>query len=93
MSISNDLYGNDTMSAFELAKRFTKPVNSKPAELCVPINVIDAREQLQARRKLALIMRSKALTEVPVAIGDSVEIFQKKEKEKRGKWSQPKTVL
>lgn len=81
------------MSAFELAKAFTKPVSSKPAELCVPVDVIAACEQLQARRKLALTVRSKALNKVPIAIGDSVQIFQMNEKEKREKLSKSKTVL
>lgn len=93
VSISNDLYGNDIMSAFELAKGFTNPVASKPQECIVPDDVRDARDKMQARRKLALILRSKAVQELPISVGDMVEIFQKREHEKRGKWAAAKPIL
>ena len=93
MSISNDLYGNDTLSAFELAKGFTKPVMSNQALSLVPHDVITAHEQLQARRKLALILKSKATKEIPIQVSELVEVYQKKQHEKRGKWSVPKPVI
>ena len=93
VSISNDLYGNDTMSAFEMAKGFCNPVAAKPIDTVVPDDVRDARDQLQARRKLALILRSKAVTEIPLSVGDVVEVYQKKEHETRGKWSDPRPII
>ena len=93
VSISNDLYGNETKSAFELAKSFSKSISGKPIDNIIPDDVRNARDQLRARRKLALILRSKAVTEEPISIGDLVEIYQKKEHEKRGKWSAPKPVI
>ena len=75
VSISNDLNGNDTMSAFELAKGFTKPVCSKPAGCAVPDDVIMAHEKIQARRKLAIMLKSKTVTEFPIRVGDLVEVF------------------
>ena len=39
VSISNDLYGNDTMSAFELAKGFSCPVSAKPIDNVVPDDI------------------------------------------------------
>ena len=92
ISISNDLYGNETMSAFELAKGFSKPIAAKPIDNVIPDDVRDARDQFQARRKLALILRSKAVTEVPLSVGDLVEVYQKRDHEKRGKWSAPKPI-
>jgi len=93
VSISNSLYGNDTMSVFEPTKGFSKPIHSKPAELTITDDVLDAHEKLQARRKLALILKSKTVREIPLHVGDSVEIIQKKQHEKRGKWSSAKTIL
>lgn len=46
VSISNDLYGNDTLSAFELAKGFTKPAMSNTALSLVPDDVITAHNKL-----------------------------------------------
>lgn len=93
VSISNDLYGNDIMSAFELAKGFTNPVASTPHACIVPDDVREARDKMQARRKLALILRSKAVQELPISVGDMVEVFQKKAHEKRGKWTREKPIL
>ena len=93
VSISNDLYGNDTMSAFELAKGFSCPIAAKPNDTIVPNDISDARDQLKARRKLALILRSKAVNETPLTVGDMVEVYQKRDSEKRGKWSSPKPLL
>ena len=93
VSISNDLYENDTMSAFELAKGFTKPVCSKPAGCAVPDDVIMEHEKIQARRKLAILLKSKTVTEFPIRVGDLVEVFQHRKHENRGKWSTPKSVL
>lgn len=81
------------MSAFELAKGFTNPVTSSPATCKVPDDVRDAHNKLQARRKLALILRSKATKEIPLSIGDLVEVYQKEQHEKRGKWSAAKPIL
>ena len=93
VSISNDLYGNDTLRAFEMEKGDTKPVMSKTALSAVPDDVIGAHEKLRARPKLALIQTSKAVKEIPVQVGDLVEVYQKKQHEKRGKWSVPKPVI
>lgn len=77
------------MSAFESAKGFRSPVAAKPSDTVVPDDIRDARNQLQARRKFALILRSKAVKEVPLSVGDLVEVYQKKEHEKRGEMVRP----
>lgn len=93
VSISNDLYGNNTLGAFEMARGYTKPVMCKTALSAVPDDVIDAHEKLRARRKLAFILNLKVVKEIPIQVGDLVEVYQKKQHEKRGKWSVPKPVI
>eukprot|EP00737_Agarophyton_chilense_P004521 gb/GEZJ01005755.1/.p1 GENE.gb/GEZJ01005755.1/~~gb/GEZJ01005755.1/.p1 ORF type:complete len:279 (-),score=33.01 gb/GEZJ01005755.1/:824-1660(-) len=93
LCISNDLYGNNTLSAFELAKGFSNPIAAEPNKTAIPDDVRIARDQLQERRKLALILRSNSVTEPPIAVGDFVEVNQKKDYEKRGKWTDPKPIL
>lgn len=55
--ISNDLYGSDTLSAYEMAKGFTKPlcVDQKPRP--VDEELRNAHDELIAKRKLTLILR------------------------------------
>lgn len=77
ITISNDLYGNDTLSAFEMAKGFTKPVMLKTTRVSIPEEVAMAQDKLKASRKLALIHKSKAAKELPIAMGDVVAIYQK----------------
>ena len=43
--------------------------------------------------KLLLILRSKAVNEVPLTVGEAVEVYQKKEHEKRDKWSDFRPIL
>lgn len=92
VTISNDLYGNDTVSSFELEKGFTHPITSKPLDLTVPHDLRQAGDELQARRKLALILKSKDVPEVPFSVCSIVEIYQKHDNEKRGKWYEAKTI-
>lgn len=93
VTISNDLYRPSTMSASELAKGFTKPVNSTPDNTATPQKVMNASHKIQARSKSALIVRSKTASEVPVSIEDTVESFQKKDLKKPEKLIESKTVL
>ncbi len=91
--ISNDLYGNDVMSANELAKGYARPIRSGDSPTDIPKDIIDAHDALQARRKLTLVLRSKSVHETPVQVGDTVQVFFKRDHEKRGSWSAPRTVL
>jgi len=93
LRISNDLYGNDTMSATELAKGYTRPIGNGNAPKIVPDDIQAAHDQLMAKRKLNVILRSKATSDIGVTPGDLVQIYIKKQHEKRGKWSSPKPVL
>ena len=75
--ISNDLYGNDLCSSYELAKGFTKPVEIGTLPKLVPEDLVKARDTLLAKRKLNLILRSKSTTDTPIHVGDEVQVFIK----------------
>jgi len=91
--ISNDLYGNDTMSSTELAKGYSRPIRTGDKPVLVPEEIRTAHEVLIAKRKLNLILRSKSTSDIDVSPGDLVEVYLKKQHEKRGKWSSAKPVL
>lgn len=61
VSISNDLYGNETLSSFEIAKGFTKPTIDHPKNNTIPKEIYEAQENLQGLRKLVLILKSKSV--------------------------------
>lgn len=90
--VSNDLYGNDVASANELAKGYTRPIVTG-SFFHVPDDVRAAHQELIAKRKLNKILRSNAVKDTPVKVGDMVEVFIRLDNQKRGKWSQPKPVL
>jgi len=93
LRISNDLYGNDVVSAYELAKGFTRPILKGQGIMQIPVEIVDAQETLKAKRKLALIMRSKSTRDNVVKPGDEVEVYLRKGKEKRGKWLSGRPIL
>ena len=93
VSISNDLYGSDKLSAFELAKRFTKPIAVDSELAPVPADLIAARDEIIAKRKLTLILRSHVTADPVVDPGDMVQVYVRTGKEKRGKWLSPRTAL
>ena len=76
-----------------MAKGFAKPIQNNPSNNVIPDDIIDAHNELHARCKLSLILRSHAVTELPISVGDLVEVYSKAEHEKRGKWSLPKLIL
>lgn len=59
--ISNDLYGSDVLSSFEMAKGFTRPSRAWSSALKVDQGIIDAQLQLEAKRRLTKILRSKVI--------------------------------
>jgi len=93
LRICNDLYGNDVMSAHELAKGYTRPIHPSGPLVVVPDDIQAAHDTLIAKRKLNLILKSNATHDIPLASGDLVQVFIKLEKEKRGKWSSPRPIL
>lgn len=53
----------------------------------------DAHGRFLAKRKLTLILCSKAVKDIPINVDDLVQIFIKRRNEKRGKRSDSKPVL
>lgn len=92
VAISNDHYGNDVMSSFELAKGSTKPVADGSVKL-ISGDFIDAEERLQSKRKMAFILKSKSTKELNITARDMIEIFNKTGMGKTGTWCAPKNVL
>ena len=93
LRISNDLYGNDITSANELPKGYTRPIQPGKFPKEIPSEIRSAREKLMAKRKLTLIMRSKATSDAEVQTGDLVQVYIKNQNEKRGSWTAPKPIL
>ena len=87
--ISNDLYGNDTCSAHELFKGFTRPVAPGTLPKIIPKDIVTTRQTLMAKRKLNLILKSKLTSVATVHVGDLAQVYIKLENEKRGKLSIP----
>lgn len=90
--VSNDLYGNTVASAHELAKGYTRPV-SHDAPRKLPPEIKKAHEEIVEKRKLNLILSSKSIQELPIRVGDIVQIHTKLQNQKRGNWSEPQPVL
>lgn len=93
LRICNDLYGNDVLSAYELAKGFTRPVVSLSPPTPVPDEIIHAHQALLAIRKLTLILWSKAISDIPLTVGDIRQVFIKHQHQNRGHWSSKKPFL
>lgn len=74
VSISNTLYGNNALSAFDMAKGFSKPVDSVPQT--IPEELLEAQKNSTAERKLAAVLKSKSITDIELSVGDLVEICQ-----------------
>ncbi len=93
VTISNDLYGSDTVSSFEMAKGFTKPISEFNEPIPIPEELISAHEELKAKRKLNLILRSHNFKLPPIKIGDMVQIYAKDGNAKYGKWLSARPVI
>lgn len=83
--VSNQLYGSYIMSAYELAHGFLKPLSDYPTQL--PDELLQAHNTLEAKWKLAPILRSKSPDNSAVSPGDMVEIYIKQPNHKLGSWS------
>lgn len=71
--VSNELYGNNFAPSHELAKGYTRPVVQGGIHI-LPSSIIHAQERLSAKRKLNLILSSKSIKELPVHVGDFVQV-------------------
>ncbi len=95
LRISNDLYGNDVMSAHEQAKGYTRPIYSGSPAFEIPTEIVNAHNTLLAKRKLTLILRSKSVQRHHLSEGDLVQIYVKQLNSKRGKMvcSETRSIL
>lgn len=71
---SNDLHANDVFSANELAKVCTRPIVHDTV-FEAPADIFSAHDELVAKRKLNSILRSKAVKDIYVAVGDIVKML------------------
>ena len=76
-----------------MAKGYTKPVITGQLPIAVDDELQKAHEELIAKHKLTLILRSKVFPADSFKIGDLVQVFIKDGKAKRGSWSSPRAVL
>lgn len=91
--IYNDLHGADALSAFEMAKGYSKPLLANQRPLPVDDELQKAHNELIAKRKLTLILRSNVYCTQSFKPGDFVQVYIKSGNEKRGKWTSPRQVL
>lgn len=91
LRISNDLYGSHVLSAFELAKGFSRPCGA-PA-IAVLAHLFEVQETLYAKRTLTLILQKKDTHDIPIAIGYLVDLYVRLEGQRRGRLSSPLSVL
>lgn len=89
VNISNDLHENTVVSAYEMSKRYTNLIDGNPVGILD--DVIESHLKLNARRKLAWILKSNASREISLSVRDFVEIFQRTNK--RETRSQPEHIL
>lgn len=80
------------MYAFEIPKGFPSPISVKPIDPVVPHDLRNACDQPRARRNQVVILRSKSVTEVPIAFGDFVEVYRRNTM-KREEKVDPKLIL
>lgn len=72
---SNELYESGVSSAYEIAKGSTRPIISSPNKL--PTGLTEAWLQLESKKKLFRILRSKPSHDLSLAPGSLVEVFVK----------------
>lgn len=59
----------------------------------IPLELIESQKLLLAKKKLPLVLLSKSVQEIPVNIGDMVQVYVKNGKWKQEKWSEPKQAI
>lgn len=90
--ISNNLYGNDVSSAYELVKVYLRVIH-EVLPFALPDSIHEGHEDLVTVQKLNRIFQSKAIPENVLNIGSIVHVFRKCFREIRGEWFDLKPVL
>ena len=85
--LSNIMHGNRLLSSFEMVRGYT-PSLSGTGSLKVPLMILQAEQEMQARRLLARVLKSRPLPKPKpdVNVGDQVLILVPGGLRKRGKW-------
>lgn len=73
LRILNDLYEFHVLPAFGLAHTFSRPHGGAPVLL--PTDFMEVQATLSAKRKLARIPTSKPIVNIPLSIGDLVDVY------------------
>lgn len=76
-----------------MAKGSNKPIGERHMLLPVSQELLDAHETLVAKRTFTIILRSKALNDLSITVGDLVQVNAKRENQKRVKWLCPRAIL
>lgn len=93
LRISKDLYGIDLCSSKELTKGYTRPISAGSFPKSFPSDILKAHDDLVPAMKLNRILNSKSVQNLPISIGDLVQLYMKEYNQKQGKWSFSKVVL
>lgn len=91
--ISNILYRSDIISAFEAAKGYVLPISFGSPLVHVDGALVEAHDNLVARRTLTNILRSNNFTLQKISPGDLVQVYMKRGLEKRGTWLSPNQII
>ena len=75
-----------------MARGYTRPIVHGTL-IQLPGEIRVAHDELLAKRKLNLIVRSNAVRDKPLSVGDMVNIHVKLNRQKRGTWSETKLIL
>lgn len=81
----NELYGSDTLSAFGIAERYSKSIDNSFLLTVMPFNLVRARDELKAKRKLTLMSKSNATCDSVTKAGDPFHVYVKHGKERKRK--------
>lgn len=94
--MSKDLHESDKAIAFEQAKGLSQSIERRSFLLPLSNNIVEARDELIAKRKLTLIRRSEtSVSDISksIGIGDPVEVFVKYGADKREGWLSSRSVI
>lgn len=76
-----------------MEKGYTKPIDQSFLPQGTPESLVSAHNELVAKRKLTLLLRSNATCNPTVRAGHLVQIYFKEKDQKRGRWLSTRTVL
>lgn len=74
-----------------MANVFTRPLYTVPSP--IPTDLVEAKAVLLAKQNLAKILSTKTITDVPLAVGDLVDVYVRTDGQKRATFYSPQSVL